>query len=174
MIRAAATSAVIALLTFAAPAHAAEQDYDCDTAAEHFSELKQTLSGSSYEASGTITARQMYVGDRYITAARVSLQSADDRNFLSFRLYGSAKASDKTLMATLFVRIDGKDSETPLGPVDLMKPLAFSLHVDPNGSARLSLGEWQRDLKIPLGSVAIASATCSTGEFQFSHLKLGG
>ena len=174
MIRAATASAVIAWLMFAAPAHAAEQDYDCDTGAEHYSELKQALSGSRYEASGTITPRRMYVGDRYMTSARVSLQSADGRNFLSFRLSGSAKAGDKTLMATLFVQIDGEEKETPLGPVNLIKPLAFSLQVDAKGSARLSLGEWQRDLMMPLGSVAIASATCSTGEFQFDHLNLGG
>lgn len=174
MIRTILAGSAIALLSIAEPADAAEQRYDCDTTVDHYSELEQGLPGPGYDASGTITAVKPYVGDRHLAAGRVALESADGKSFLSFRLTHWPKTDEKTMGASLMIQIDGKEEEIALGRVNMMKPVPFALHVDAAGDASLTLGEWHRDLKVPLGSAAVASASCSTGEFLFEHLKLGG
>lgn len=163
---------IIPALIVATPATAGTLEYDCDTAAEHFSELKQTLDAGT-GISGTLTARQMAKSKNIAAMTRVSLRSADGKNALSLQLLGAPSVDKTMLLASVVVRVDGKDEETQLGPISLMEALPFTLDVDGAGKASATMGRWRHQAQIMLGDAPIARITCSTGEFLYQNLRLG-
>jgi hypothetical protein len=163
-------AATVLLIT--GPASAATLEYDCDTAPNHFSELKQELGQGPVVISGMLTARAMAASKTYAPMTRVTLESADGADGVSVRLVGAPTVNKTLLLASLIVRTDGKDEEEQLGTVSLMQPLPFAMRVNA-GTAAITFGEWQRELKIPSAVVAGAKVSCSTGEFLFEKLDLG-
>jgi hypothetical protein len=165
-----------AALIWAGAAHAQGFEYDCDTAAEHFSELKAPARTGAQNITGSITVRDMYRSNEYKTtgAARIGGPNADWS--VSLRVGGYYKSSKTDLTGTLFLKRPGeKDLEVVLGNFQAGTPIPFSLTLgaDGNGIAQLGTGKAAK-FSLPGGQPAEASVTCSTGDILFSNLSFGG
>jgi hypothetical protein len=172
----------IALAFCASPALGAPAGitYDCDTAADHFSELVLPPVGASFVVSGKVQLRTLARSKTFAPLARIQIASAADLGqspeaFAGFTLSAlpvDAKKANSGAPAVQMLSFNFNGRADEMLPLSLMaKPgtaQAFTLSYD-DGQVTVSLGNEVR--KLPLKAVQpVVRIICSTGEFLFTDL----
>ncbi len=154
----------------ASEAQAQKLEYDCDTGAQHFSQLKLAGDAPSRGITGKIAANQLYKDSKYTASAHMRLTAG--KWSVALDLSGLVKTGPKLMMGALTIRNDGAVVEEKQfdGFFDASAPLAFALTID-GGAGTATLGDQTLHFAPP-ASPTTAEVTCSTGEFLFSELEL--
>lgn len=154
------------MLALPAGAIAAPIDYDCDTAAGHFSEISLHQAGPDYRVRGSITPLLRRSHVQYVATATVFIYSADRQRTVAVQIMrGTGSRYEVTTH-----RVTGGDiGRASLRPVRTGEAVPFELVSTSNGTFAM-VGEQRIDLGPPIGAGARLSITCSTGRFRFSGL----
>jgi hypothetical protein len=175
-------AAAIAMGASPAVAAPAGIRYDCDTAADHFSELVLPAPGGSFVVSGSVQLRAMAPSKKYVPLARIHIASAAAPGqpadaFAGFSLSALPADAKKTpsgasAIQMLSYNINGKEDEAL--PLSLLtKPgtvQAFRLSYD-GSRVTVNLGNEARSF--PLSTAEpVVTIVCSTGEFLFTDLNI--
>jgi len=175
-------AAGMALLLCPASAEAAGITYDCDTAADHFSELDLPAGGTPFVVSGTLQLNALAASTTYVPIARVQIASAaapgePAKAYAGFSLSALPVDPRKTpsgasAIQTLSYNVSGKDDE--LLPFSIMtKPgtaQPFTMSYD---GSRVSVSLGAETRSIPLKAAdPVVKIVCSTGEFLFTDLAI--
>lgn len=181
---------MIATLAAMAPVTAkAAQDgitYDCDTAANHYSELMLPAPAVPFSVTGLVKLQAAASFEKYVPMTRLAIAAPADRpgaapddlaGFLLSAMPAKAlgvKGKDKTAILQFLSwdeRNGGKAvSHDPFELTDTSASAPFSLTYD--GSVVVTrIGG--REQKIPLiAKDPVVRIVCSTGEFLFTKLKI--
>ena len=175
-------AAGLVLSTSPAPAAAAGITYDCDTAADHFSELVLPAPGLSFVVSGNVRIAALAESKTYVPLARIQIASPSAPGqsaaaFAGFTLSALPADRKKTRSGESSVQMLGYNAsgrEDELLPLSLMtKPgtvQAFTLAYD-GSQVTVSLGNEVR--RFPMKTAEpVVRIVCSTGEFLFTDLTL--
>jgi hypothetical protein len=175
-------AAGLALWTSPAPAAAAGITYDCDTAADHFSELVLPAPGASFVVSGNVQLRALAPSKTYVPLARMQIASASApgqpaQAFAGFTLSALPADSKKTRSGDSSVQMlsyNAKGRDDEVLPLSLMtKPgtvQAFALAYE-GDQVTVTLGNEVK--RLPLKAAEpVVRIVCSTGEFLFTDLTL--
>ncbi|MEA3038251.1 MAG: hypothetical protein QOE79_764 [Sphingomonadales bacterium] len=165
-----------------APAAAAGITYDCDTAADHFSELVLPAADPSFIVSGNVQLNVLAPSKKYVPVVRVQISSSSapgtsPQASAGFSLTVVPADPKKTPSGAPAIQMlsytsSGKDDESL--PLSLMtKPgtvQPFTLSYD-GSQVSVNLGN---DVKILPLKVAdpVVRIVCSTGEFLFTNLSI--
>jgi hypothetical protein len=163
-----------AALLLAQPAAAAPVDYNCDTPIGSYSQLVQTQAGPAYHVRVAITPLTWRDDPerRWAPVGGVRLESADSTRWIAVRI-GRQPAAER---GRIEVRLQtgGAPRTTLLGEVGLNEALPIELQALPSGDAVVVVRGERHVFRLDVGRNAKVEATCSTGEFLFSGLDLGG
>jgi hypothetical protein len=153
-------------------AAAQKLEYDCDTGADHFSQLKLAGDATSHGIAGKITARQFYKSGKYIPVANVRLEGPDGWG-VQIRLSGTVKTGPTLMLGSLLTLHNGSIAgKTPFeGIFDATSPLEFALTIAPDGAGTAALGGQTLHFTARTDKLA-PEVGCSTGEFLFNALDL--
>ncbi|MEA3050696.1 MAG: hypothetical protein QOG84_2532 [Sphingomonadales bacterium] len=165
-----------------APAAAAGITWDCDTAADHFSELVLPAADPSFIVSGNVQLNVLAPSKKYVPVVRVQISSSSapgtsPQASAGFSLTVVPADPKKTPSGAPAIQMlsytsSGKDDESL--PLSLMtKPgtvQPFTLSYD-GSQVSVTLGN---DVKILPLKVAdpVVRIVCSTGEFLFTNLSI--
>lgn len=177
-------AAALTLGTAPAAAASAGITYDCDTAADHFSELVLPAPGTRFVVSGSVQLMTLARSKTYVPTARVRIGSssapgASASVFAGFSLTAMAADPKKTpsgaaAIQMLSYNINGKEDEAL--PLSLMtKPgtvQAFRLSYD-GSQVRVDLGNETKSFAVKTTD-PVVRIVCSTGEFLFTNVTIEG
>jgi hypothetical protein len=160
------------LLLGAAAATAAPVDFDCDTNEGSFSEISQVQAGPVYHVRGTLTPVQWREDPRWLPSAQVRIETGGDARGIAIRMVRAHGAE----RADFGVQVTGGTSPrtTTLGSAALNQAVPFELSLLASGDAVVTFGGERRVFHLDLGPNAKIHVVCSTGEFLFGGLDLGG
>jgi hypothetical protein len=167
------TAAFAAAIFVAAPAHGQSIEYDCDTGADHFSELKLTQTSGDHRVTGSMTVRAMYPSKAFATLGSVNISAPDGSWSVRLAITGLVKKSKSINIGELRIMRDGNAQETQVGIFEAGKPVPFSLSVNADGTGEAKLGDNSLPVPIAASGPMSASVVCSTGEVLFTELDLG-
>lgn len=156
--------------------------YDCDTAADHFSELNLPVDGVAFTVSGKVQLNALAKSQTYAPLARVQIASAAEPGhspdaYAGFSLTALPADAKKTpsgasAVQMLSYTVNGKDDE--LLPFSLItKPgtiQSFNLSYD-GSKVLINLGQESKTFLLKT-SEPVVRLVCSTGEFLFTDLKI--
>jgi len=163
---------VVAATLLAQTAVAAPVDYDCDTPAGSFSEISQVQVGPAVHVRGTITALQWREDRRWSPLGQVRVENGDRTRSIAVRVVRIPRQARATFDVT--VQTGGEPQTTRLGEVALNEAVPFELQLLPSGDAIAVVGGERRVFRLDLGRNVKIKTICSTGEFLFGGLDLGG
>ena len=163
-----------AAMLLAQAATAAPVDYDCDTPIGDFSQLIQTQAGPAYHVQGTIKPLQWRddPDQRWAPLGQVRLMNADGSRSIAVRVARNPGAARGVVSVMLWN--GGPPQSTAMGDVGLNEALPFELRALPSGDVVIIVRGQQQVFHLDLGRSGKVEATCSTGEFLFGGLDLGG
>ncbi|MEP7223212.1 MAG: hypothetical protein ABI673_11175 [Novosphingobium sp.] len=176
--------ASLTLLALPATAQGKGIVYDCDTAADHFSELNLPTEGVSFTVSGNVQLNALVKSTTYAALARIQIASSAAPGqspdfFAGFSLTALPADAMKTssgapAIQMLSYNFKGKEDEAL--PLSLLtKPgtvQPFTLSYDGN-KVLVNLGNETKSF--PLKTIdPVVRIVCSTGEFLFTDLKITG
>jgi hypothetical protein len=172
----------LAALVLPASATAAGITYDCDTAANHFSELTLPAPGAPFTVSGNVQLNALASSSTFVPIARIQIASASAPGQSSAAYAGfslSALPADPkknpsgdSAVQMLSYNLNGKDDE--LLPLSLtarpgtVQP--FTLSYD-GSSVSLKLGNDAKSFPLK-ATEPVVRLICSTGEFLFTNLTI--
>ena len=172
------------LALFALPAAAVAKGitYDCDTAADHFSELNLPTPGVPFTVSGNVQLRTLAASKTYVPLARIQIapSAAPGQSspvFAGFSLAALPADAKKTASGAPAVQMlsynfGGKDDE--LLPMSLMtKPgtvQPFTISYD-GSEVSVKLGPETKNFPLK-ATEPVVRIVCSTGEFLFTDLTI--
>lgn len=163
-----------------APVAGAGITYDCDTAADHFSELTLPSADSSFVVSGSVQLRTLARSKTYVPLARIQIASSSapgksPEAFAGFSLSAVATNAKKTTseaIQMLSYNASGREDEAL--PLSLMvKPgtvQAFKLSYD-GSQVTVNLGNEAKSFPLKAAD-PVVRIICSTGEFLFTDLTI--
>lgn len=173
-------TAGFALWAISAPVAAAGITYNCDTAADHFSELVLPSADSSFVVSGTVQLRALARSKTYVPLARIQIASSSapgksSEAFAGFSLAAVATDAKKTsseAVQMLSYNASGRQDEAL--PLSIMaKPgtvQAFKLSYD-GSQVAVNLGAESKSFPLTVAE-PVVRIICSTGEFLFTDLTI--
>jgi len=159
---------LIALATTSGASEPAQQNFECDTPAGHFSYWNRTLSGGPIDITGTLTVNDLGKDKKWVPVAFVALRGGpEEKTHFGIRLSTLAKVPD-----TYFLRMvkPGGEEALGLGFVPSTKDaIPFAIHLDGAGQLRVSLAGF--DASTPVGDFKPTRLefSCSTGDFEFKN-----
>ncbi|MHA6770129.1 hypothetical protein [Sphingobium ummariense] len=180
---------LIASTLFASAASAAQTSgitYDCDTAADHFSELVLPVPDGAFLVSGHLQVNQIPPVGKYVPLTRISVAQApgspgqpatDLAGFVLTALPAKMidpKSKDSKLVVQ-FLKWDERTNNSakehdPFGVAAVGEKLDFSLAFSAGTvTARIAGQEQRFTLNAP---TPIVRLICSTGEFLYTDLKI--
>ena len=160
------------LLAAAEAALAAPMSYDSDTAAGSFSELSQVQDGPAYHVRGTITPLQWREHERWLASGQVRLETGDGSRSIAVQVIRPRGAERASFAIT--VDSGNRPITTTIGEVGLNEAVPFDVTLFPSGDAVVQFGTERRVYHLDLGRNLHVKVVCSTGEFLFGELDLGG
>ena len=175
-------AAGLALLALPATAVAAGITYDCDTAANHFSELVLPTLGVPFTVSGNVQLNALAGSTTYVPIARIQVASSaapgqSPNVYAGFSLSALPADAKKTpsgapAIQMLSYNSSGKDDEVL--PLSMMtKPgtvQPFTLSYD---GSNVSVNLGNKVKSFPLKTTeSVVRIICSTGEFLFTDLAI--
>ena len=178
----AAVTAMASAVGLPAPADAAGITYDCDTAANHYSELVLPTAAGPFTVSGTVRLIALAEVSKYTPLARVWIASASEpgqspASFAGISVMALPADPQKTptrspAIQMVAFNVNGQDDDiVPLSM--LAKPggaQSFSLSFN-SGAVVASIGAERRTLRVS-ASEPVVRIICSTGEFLFTNLMI--
>ncbi len=160
--------AASAIISIAAPAHAAPLTFDCNAPANATSAIANAAQMPP-AISGTIVPNRSRPG-RAPPLVGAQLIAPDGRSEVGFVL-SLPSPSSQFMDVALVVRRGGQTDNRTVGQVDVRNPIPFRLYVDPAGTAIIEI----QGRAFNSGFVPIVSGTesvfCSTGQFTFTNLR---
>jgi hypothetical protein len=170
------------LLTLAAPAGAAGITYDCDTAADHFSELALPAGPGGFSVSGNVKLNTLAASKKYVALARIQVAAASapgqaPASYAGFALSALPADPRKTpsgasAVQMLSYNVAGKEDEIlPLSMTE--KPGSvqhFNLTYD-GSSLSVTIGTQSKTFPLRVAD-PVVRIVCSTGEFLFTDLTI--
>jgi hypothetical protein len=175
-------TAGLALLGLPTTTAAAGITYDCDTAANHFSELDLPSVGVRFTVSGNVQLNALAESTTYVPIARIQIaasaapgQSAN--SYAGFSLSALPADAKKTpsgspAIQMLSYNFNGKDDE--MLPLSMMtKPgtvQPFTLSYD-GSKVSVTLGNEAKSFPLKTAE-PVVRIVCSTGEFLFTDLTI--
>ena len=171
----------IILAAFAVPttANAAGITYDCDTAADHFSELDLPAPPVPFTVTGSVRINATAGSDKYVPLARIQIAEASapgqsPKAFAGFSLGALAKQTTSGVQAVQMLNYNIAGKEDELLPFSLMtKPgtvQPFRLSYD-GSTVSVNLGNEAKSFSVRT-SQPVVRLICSTGEFLFTNLVI--
>jgi hypothetical protein len=187
MLKAIALSCIILAAPTAAFAQTPQTGilYDCDTAADHFSELVLPAPSGGFVVSGQIQVNQVPEIGKYIPLARLSVAQpaapggspSDQIGFkltvMPAKMIDPKIKDDKLLVQFLNwdERTGGNNQEHPLfGMAHSGDKLPFTLTYG-NGKVSVHIAGQDKDFPIRTDH-PVVRLVCSTGEFLFTNLRI--
>jgi hypothetical protein len=172
------------LALFALPAVAVAKGitYDCDTAADHFSELSLPTAGVPFTVSGNVQLLTLAASKTYVPIARIQISPSAAPGqpspvFAGFSISALPADAKKTPSGAAAIQLlsynfGGKDDE--ILPLSIMtKPgtvQPFTISYDGNEVA-VKLGPETKSFPLK-ATEPIVRIVCSTGEFLFTDLTI--
>ena len=156
--------------------------YDCDTAANHFSELVLPAPAGPFTVTGTVQINALAAVTQYVPLARIQITSPSapgapattSAEVLIEALPADAKKNPTGASAVQFVgfRVDAqKEDLEPLSALEKAgTPEPFSLHFD-GSQVAATIGKGSRTLPLK-ASAPVVRIVCSTGEFLITNLTI--
>jgi hypothetical protein len=165
-----------------AAAIAAGITYDCDTAANHYSELSLPAPGTPFTVTGTVQMNAMAASSTYTPIARIQIASAvapgqSSAAYAGFALAALPADAKKTpsgapAIQMLSFNVNGKEDEVL--PLSMMtKPgteQTFKLSYD-GSNVNVDLGKETKTFPLRTAQ-PVVRIVCSTGEFLFTNLVI--
>jgi hypothetical protein len=152
------------------PAWASPMTYGCDTPADHFSAIEQTVSLKNFTLTTKIQPNEFRKG-KYSPLAQIYFESSDQKNKWALQVIAPDYKS-KAALVFLDMKEDGKDSEPFLiGSVEIGKQLPVNISVSEGSKIKFNIGEQDGTPELKLGDLAKMNIICSTGDFVFSDLE---
>jgi hypothetical protein len=175
---------VIGSVLLALPTTAAAQGitYDCDTAANHFSELDLPTDGAPFTVSGNVQLNSLAGSKEYAPVARVQVAPSvapgqSPAAFVGFALTAlpvdpKKSSSGAAAIQVLSWNVKGKGDE--ILPLSIMtKPgtvQPFTLSYD-GSKVSVTLGSETKNFPLE-ATKPVVRIVCSTGEFLFTELAI--
>ncbi|WP_150125035.1 NMCC_0638 family (lipo)protein [Tsuneonella mangrovi] len=173
---------ILGLFVFHSAATAAGITYDCDTAADHFSELNLPTVGVPFTVSGNVQLNALAGSKKYAAVARLQITSSAAPGhspdvFAGFSISALPADPKKTpsglpAIQMLSYNVNGKDDE--IIPLSMMtKPgtvQPFTLSYD-SKNVTVSLGKDTKSFRLKAVE-PVVRIVCSTGEFLFTDLTI--
>jgi len=171
--------AAVGALGMPAAAGAAAITYDCDTAANHYSELVLPAPAGPFTVTGNVKLNAIAASTDYIPVARVRIttatppgKSADAAGFSLSAVPTKALPDGATAVQMLSWNVTGKDDEA----------LPFSMFAKPgtvqpfrltydSGNVAVMLGTEAKTLRLKAAE-PVVQIVCSTGEFLFTDVVI--
>jgi hypothetical protein len=169
-------------LVASSSAVAASITYDCDTAANHYSELVLPAPAGPFTVSGNVKLNGLAEVTKYTPLARIWISATSDPGHSAESFAGvsvmalpvDAKKSPTGAPEIQMVAFNVNGKEDEVEPLSmLVKPggaQAFSLSFD-GRNVLASIGNEQRTLPVET-SAPVVRIACSTGEFLFTDLTI--
>jgi hypothetical protein len=180
--------AAIAAAVLAAPAHAQQAGitYDCDTAADHFSELELPAPAGHFVVSGEIRMQAIARISKFVPVGRIHISSA---TAAPGQAPDASAGFALTGIPAKALKIKGKDDNAvvqflswdersggltkehdPFGPAEYSDSLPFTIAF--NGSTvTVRVGGKEQQFALAAAK-PVVRVVCSTGEFLFTNLKI--
>lgn len=176
------TAAAITCVVLPQTAGAAGITYDCDTAAEHFSELVLPTSGTHFSVTGNVQMRKMATFKTYVPLARIQVAQASAPGESSDQTVGfslvtmpfdkrKTPTGEPVLQVVNFTQA-GKEDELETSSLQT-KPGSvqpFQLIYD-GKNVVVNVNGATRTLALT-ASQPVVRVICSTGEFLFTDLEI--
>lgn len=156
--------------------------YDCDTAADHFSELNLPVPAPSFIVSGNVQLNSLVAGTTYAPLTRIQIASAAApghspdayAGFTLTALPADAKKTPSGLPAVQMLSYNTNGQKEETLPLSLMtKPGTvqnFTLSYD-GANVHIVLGKDEKSFPLKTTD-PIVRLVCSTGEFLFTDLTI--
>jgi hypothetical protein len=171
---------IACIIGLPAPAEATGITYDCDTAANHYSELVLPAVGGRFTVSGNVQLIALAEVSKYTPLARIQISSPSEpgKSPASFAgvavmaLPADAKETSTGSAAIQMVAFNANGKDDEIVPLSMLaKPggtQSFSLAFDA-GMVVASIGNESRTLSVKTPE-PVVRIVCSTGEFLFTNL----
>lgn len=172
----------LAVMAFPAMALAAGITYDCDTAADHFSELVLPTGSAPFTVSGKVRLNSLATSKKYASETRIQIvvpaaPGQPPSAYAGFSLGAISVDAKKSptgnpTVQMLSFAVNGKEDETLPSSVTA-KPgnvQPFTLAYDGNNVV-VTLGNDSRTFPLKAAEPAVR-ITCSTGEFLYTDLAI--
>jgi hypothetical protein len=154
--------------------------YDCDTAANHFSELVLPAIPAPFIVTGKVRLMTLAASTKYVPMTQLAISTASDKpgpadeDLAGFKYIVAPTARDKPPSLPFLAFVTQKASGKDNGMQILAKPsdaeVAFTLLYDGADVTVIIDGHEKKfELKATRPVVRI---TCSTGEFLYSDLRI--
>jgi hypothetical protein len=171
-------AAVLAATALPTAAGAAGITYDCDTAADHFSELVLPAPAVPFTASGNVQLNSLSKSSTYVPIVRIQVASASSPGespdvFAGFSLTALPTKKAKS-GAVQMLSYNAKGKEDEILPLSMtMEPgrvQPFRLSYD-GSNVSVNLGGEAKTFPLRTGQPTLR-IICSTGEFLFTDLVI--
>ena len=175
-------TAVLVCAALPQAASAAGITYDCDTAAEHFSELVLPAPGQTFSVTGNMQMRTMANGKKYAPSARIQIASASQPGqsadayagftLLALPLDKRKAPNGQEAIEMLSFTAKGKEDESL--PMSMLRAPGTTqpFKLTYNGSdVVVSLDGETRSYPLKIAE-PVVRVICSTGEFLFTDLTI--
>jgi hypothetical protein len=178
----AATASIF--LALAAPAGAAGITYDCDTAADHFSELALPAGPGPFSVSGTVQLNTLAASKKFVAMSRIQIASASAPGqppaaYAGFSLSALPVEPKKTPSGASAIQmvdynVAGREDEgLPLSMLEKPgTPQHFTLAYDGSNVA-VTIGTQSKSFPLRVAD-PVVRIVCSTGEFLITDLTITG
>ena len=151
-------------------ANASLMTYGCDTPADRFSAIEQTVDLKSFSIKTSIQPNEFRKG-KYSPLAQIYIESMDEKSLWAVQVIAPDHKS-KTALVYLNMTEDGKASEPFLiGKVNIGQQLPIEVSVTDGYKINFKIGELDGNPELKLGDQAKLNIVCSTGDFVFSDLE---
>lgn len=168
-----------------AQAPAAGISYDCDTAADHYSELVLPAPEGSFSITGKVQLMNVLGGKKFVTLTRIMLTSrsatpgrsaVESGGFTLSALTAGALGlrdlpKDRAVEYTTWLKPEGKSGEgEPQFVQSEEAPMPFALTYR-GGMLDVALGEQKMTMPLEVKE-PVLRIVCSTGEYLYSDLEM--
>jgi hypothetical protein len=177
---------VAAPMLIAAPGEALAQakpdsgiTYDCDTAADHYSELVLPAGAAPFTVTGKVKLMNVVASTDYVPMARLAISNAQDQpgpssqgwTGFEFLVAPAAKGKQPTISALAYSRKEeGKKTDMEIFGTPGATEVPFSLVYDGTQVA-MSVDGHEKQFAFTAAR-PVVRIVCSTGEFLFSNLVI--
>lgn len=153
--------------------------YDCDTAANHYSELVLPAGAAPFTVTGKVKLMNIVASKEYVPMARLSISNASgqpgpsDEGWAGFEfmVVPAAKGKAPPISAIAFSRREvGKENDVEIAGAPSGENVPFTLDYD---GARVSVNVDGHAKQFEfVSSKPVVRIVCSTGEFLYSDLVI--
>lgn len=151
-------------------ANATPITYGCDTPADRFSAIEQSVDLKNFSIKTYIQPNEFRKG-KYSPLAQIYLESMDEKSRWAVQVIAPDHRS-KTALVYLNMTVDGKTDEPFLiGNVNIGQRLPIEISVTDGYKINFKIGEMDGNPELKLGNQAKMNIICSTGDFVFSDLE---